>query len=150
MQGTGDEKPEKDSMITRTHKVTDFRRKFLFAAMVFLMACSSEPTDDPVPFLPFPDIVINVNLPEYIALKNTGGYKVINGGVRGLIVYHVNANTYHAFERNCTFRPNEACATVDVHVSGLYMVDSCCGSTFDFSGSPTTGPAWRPLVKYET
>ena len=121
---------------------------FLF---IIISACSQSRSDDPVPFIPFVDIVINLNLPEYISLRTDGGYKQIDGGVRGIIVYRVSSTTYMAYERNCSFRPNEACATVNVHTSGLYMVDPCCSSSFSFSdGSPTGGPAWRPLVRYRT
>jgi nitrite reductase/ring-hydroxylating ferredoxin subunit len=107
--------------------------------------------DDPVPYIPFVDIVINLNLPEYFSLQTDGGYKQISGGVRGIIVYRINSSTYAAYERNCSFRPNEACATVNVHNSGLFMEDPCCGSSFNFNdGNPTGGPAWRPLVSYRT
>jgi hypothetical protein len=122
----------------------------LICAVIFFNHCSTDPVDDPIPFQPFPEIIINVNLPENLILRNTGGFKAVNGGVRGIILYRMNTNQYHAFERNCTFRPNEACATVDVHISGLYMNDSCCNSTFDFNGIPTGGPAWRPLRQYRT
>lgn len=109
-------------------------------------------TDDPIPWLSFPEIVINLNLPEYAALRLDGGIKVINdGGVRGLIVYRINASSFHAYERNCSFRPNESGATVDVHTSNLYLTDYSCGSTFSLEeGSPTGGPAWRPLRQYHT
>ncbi|MCK6616983.1 MAG: hypothetical protein L6Q51_05005 [Cyclobacteriaceae bacterium] len=83
-------------------------------------------------------------------LNTDGNSKYFNGGVRGIIVHRVNASTYRAFERNCSFQPNEACATVGVHVSTLFMEDSCCGSTFNFNGDPTGGPAWRPLRQYQT
>ncbi|HNP96083.1 MAG TPA: hypothetical protein PKJ63_10655, partial [Cyclobacteriaceae bacterium] len=47
--------------------------------------------------------------------------------------------------------PNEACATVEVHSSGLFMIDPCCGSSFSFEdGMPSGGPAWRPLRQYRT
>jgi Rieske Fe-S protein len=113
-----------------------------------LLACSSSGSDDPVPRVSFPPIFINLNLPEYIALRSNGGYKSISGGVRGIIIYRESSTTYYAFERNCTFHPNEACATVEVHSSGLYMTDTCCGSIFDFKGNPTGGPAVRPLLRY--
>ena len=75
----------------------------------------------------------------------------IDGGVRGIILYRVDATTYLAYERNCSFQPNEACSTVDVHISKLYMFDSCCGSSFDFpNGFPLGGAAWRPLRQYRT
>ncbi|MFZ6012485.1 MAG: hypothetical protein ACOYXT_19235, partial [Bacteroidota bacterium] len=83
-----------------------------------------------------------------------GGHKLITsseGGVQGIIVYRINASSYVAYERNCSYHPNDACVTVEVHPSNLYMYDPCCSSSFDFStGQPTGGPAWRPLRQYET
>ncbi|HPM30087.1 MAG TPA: hypothetical protein PLJ60_07100, partial [Chryseolinea sp.] len=72
-------------------------------------------------------------------------------GVRGIILYRKDVATYIAYERNSSFHPNEACATVDVHNSNLYMIDICSNSTFDFStGIPTSGPAITPLRRYVT
>ncbi len=119
--------------------------------IVFISACSPQRSDDPVPFFPFLDIVINLNFPEFISLRSDGGYVQVNGGVRGIIVYRANSSTYLAYERNCSFRPNEACATVNIHTSGLFMIDPCCNSNFNFSdGNPSGGPAWRPLAQYRT
>lgn len=114
-------------------------------------ACEPNLSDDQIPYVAFNDIIINLNLPEYINLRTDGGHKEISGGVRGIILYRVNSTTYRAYERNCSFQPNEACATVNVHTSGLFMTDPCCGSNFNFSdGNPSGGPAWRPLVRYRT
>jgi len=118
--------------------------------LLLFLGCSPDLSDDPIPFSAFADITINLTLPEYSTLSTNGGHKNINGGIRGIIIYRVNASTYYAFERNCSYQPNQACATTDVHASGLYMTDSCCGSTFDFQGNPTGGPAWRPLGRYQT
>ena len=127
-------------------------RKIIFwFLLIVITACKPNLSDDPVPFIPFLDVVINLNLPEFVGLRTDGGYAQVNGGVRGIILYRVNSSTYMAYERNCSFHPNEACATVNVHNSGLFMVDPCCGSNFSFSdGNPTGGPAWRPLVRYRT
>ncbi|QOI96989.1 MAG: hypothetical protein HRU69_05560 [Flammeovirgaceae bacterium] len=119
-------------------------------ALAAFLNCSPDLTDDPIPPATFADIFINLNLPENLVLNTDGNSKYFNGGVRGIIVHRVNASTYRAFERNCSFQPNEACATVGVHISTLYMEDSCCGSTFNFNGDPTGGPAWRPLRQYQT
>ncbi len=117
---------------------------FLFAA------CSENLVDDPIPFVAFPEEVITLSLVP--ALQQDGGHYLVNGkGVRGIIVHRVNSTTFRAFERNCSFQPNEACATVDVHTTGLFMLDACCGSNFDFpNGNPTGGPAFRPLRQYRT
>jgi len=122
-----------------------FKKRLLL--LLFLISCSPDLVDDPIPFLPFPDI--NIVLPNYAALSSDGGYILINdGGVRGIILYRKNASTYLAFERNCSYKPNDACATVEVHSSTLFMNDTCCGSSFSFEGIPTGGPAWRPLQQY--
>jgi hypothetical protein len=119
---------------------------------VLLFSCGSdERVDDPIPFERFDDIVININLPSYTALKIDGGHVVIpdgviNAGVRGIIVYRENATTFRAFEQNCSFQPQDACATVDAFA--LYMQDSCCGSIFNYDGDATGGLAWRPLQQY--
>jgi hypothetical protein len=96
------------------------------------------------------DQVCNLGLPAYSSLRVDGGYKEMNNiGLRGVIVYRVSATTFRAYERNCSYHPNEAGSTVSIHTSGLYMEDSSCGSTFNFSdGQPTGGPAWRPLRQY--
>ena len=131
-----------------------FVRKKIFhiIAMFFVAACGQEMTDDPIPWQPFDIIQLNLNLPEYIGLRTDGSHIYLNnGGVRGIILYHQTGSNYFAYERNCSFEPNSACATVEVHVSTLYMFCPCCSSSFDLAtGYPTGGPAWRPLRQYET
>ena len=119
---------------------------FLFTA---LLSCSSDDRiDDPIPFQSFADFDININLPAYTALKVDGGYKEFsNLGVRGIIIYRENATTFRAFEQNCSFQPQDACATVKPF--SIYMQDACCGSVFNYDGEPTGGLAWRPLGQYE-
>lgn len=120
--------------------------------LLSLVACTRDLSDDPIPIIFFADVVIELGLPAYNSLKTDGGYKELStGGVRGIIIYRVNSATYFAYERNCSYRPNEACATVSVHNSGLFMTDPCCNSSFNFSdGNPSGGPAWRQLQRYRT
>lgn len=120
--------------------------------LLLISGCGRELTDDFIPITSFPDIILQLNLPENNSLQVDGGHRQLStGGIRGIIVYRINSSTYVAYERNCSFRPNEACATVDIHSSGLFMIDSCCGSNFSLTdGSPTGGPAWRPLNRYRT
>jgi len=37
-----------------------------------------------------------------------------------------------------------------VDQSTLFLIDTCCNSTFDFNGFPTGGPATLPLRQYKT
>ncbi|HMV10163.1 MAG TPA: hypothetical protein PK325_08790 [Cyclobacteriaceae bacterium] len=119
-----------------------------------LASCGSDnPVDDPIPFQPFADVVINYSLPAYSALQIDGGHitipysKSVPAGIKGLIVYRENSTTFRAFEQNCSFQPNDACASVQAYA--LYMQDACCGSIFNYEGEPTGGLAFRPLGQYE-
>lgn len=120
-------------------------------SLAAVWGCEPDLTDDPIPWQPFDIIQINLNLPEYVALRTDGGSKTIAGGVRGIIVYHQSGSKYIAYEANCSYQPNSACATVRVHDSTLFLTCDCCSSNFDFiTGYPTGGPAWRPLRRYYT
>jgi hypothetical protein len=125
-------------------------QRFFTLVLILAISCTPDLYDDPIPPATFADISINLSQPAYLALNSDGGSLDMDGGVRGLIVHRKNATTYLAFERNCSYQPNAACATVDVHSSTFFMLDSCCGSSFDFDGNPTGGPAWRPLRQYQT
>jgi len=107
--------------------------------------------DEPIPFANFPEITINLTFPQYGMLKSDGGYVEIDGGVRGIIVYRMDATTFFAYERNCPYRPTEACARVDVDISKIFLIDRCCGSTFGFADAYVTGgPARYSLRRYRT
>lgn len=126
-------------------------RKFGFIFLISLSSCEPQLIDDPIPFVPFDDFEINLNLPEYFQLKTIGGSLYVNSiGVRGVIVYRKSSNEILAFERNCSYQPANACATVEVHSSSLFLEDVCCRSHFNFDGQPSGGPAWRPLRQYIT
>lgn len=125
-------------------------QRYLQLVFLLLVACSPDMSDDQIPYQPFPNIVLNLNLPENFALKSKGSVKLVNGGIRGIIVYCEDVGVYHAYERNCSYHPNDACATVNVDNSNLFMIDPCCGSSFEFAtGNPTGGAAWRPLQEYQ-
>jgi nitrite reductase/ring-hydroxylating ferredoxin subunit len=146
-----EEKVVRAFMIIRSHKCSLLAKQWVAVILIGLVGCTPDLSDDQIPYQPFPDININLNLPDNIALKSKGISKEINGGTRGIILYCQEIGVYYAYERNCSYHPNDACATVNVDNSKLFMVDPCCGSTFDFStGNPMGGIAWRPLLKYRT
>lgn len=128
------------------------RRTWHIALLYALFSCDPQLTDDPIPLVAFQDQVCNLGLPLYSGLRVDGGIVMVNNiGVRGVIVYRVNETTFRAYERNCSYHPNEAGSTVEVHSSNLYITDPSCGSSFNLTdGQPTGGPAWRPLRQYRT
>ena len=135
-------------MITRLKYITNPLALFLLLSTVFL-GCDDTFVEDGIPQV-YVEEIINLDNFQFNALNNLGGTVYINGGVRGIIVYRKNLTEYTAFERNCTFQPMSDCATVSVDESSLFLLDSCCSSTFDFGGFPTGGPADIPLRIYNT
>ncbi|RTQ45932.1 hypothetical protein EJV47_23665 [Hymenobacter gummosus] len=94
--------------------------------------------------------VINLSTVQAATLRFDNGYIYLNAGVRGVVVIRQNAQQYLAFERNCPYRPYDACAKVSMDRSGFFLADSCCSSRFDLRGQLTSGPATRPLRQYIT
>ena len=143
MQATWAAKPEKDFMIMRKIKLS--------LCLLMLATWARGQADEPIPYATFSEIIVNLNYPQFRLLKADGGFVEIDGGVRGIIVYRENANTFIAYERNCPYEAIESCARVEADLSRLFLIDRCCGSTFSFSdGYPMKGPASRPLRKYRT
>ena len=125
---------------------------FLVLLILTPLGCEPQMVDDPIPLATFNDVVINLSLPSFSKLRIDGGiYAIDNIGIRGVFVYRVNATTFHAYERNCSYHPNEAGSTINIHSSNLFFQDPSCNSNFNFEeGNPTGGPAWRPLRRYHT
>jgi hypothetical protein len=131
-----------------------FIRKFLIAFFLALQAsvlyqCKEDIYLDEIPIV-YVEEIINLNNFEYSQLNNIGGFVYIEGGIRGIIIYRKSLDKYLAFEQNCPYQPYDECALVKVDQSTLFMVDSCCSSTFDFEGYPTGGPARVPMRQYRT
>ena len=104
------------------------------------------------------NIIPNVKVDFRIQASELSGvgsaiYTQENYGVRGIIIYHKNTNEYVAFERACSYRPNDNCAVVHLNneVNPSFLKDSCCNSSFLLEdGTPFSGPALLPLKQYST
>lgn len=126
----------------------------ILSTCIFIFSCGADDrVDDPIPFVSFPDIVFNINLPAYSALQIDGGHTTIssfNGqpvGIRGIVIYRENATTFRAFEQTCSFQPYEPSSNVQPFAT--YMRCSGCSSDFNYDGDTMgNGPAWRPLGQY--
>lgn len=121
-----------------------------------LAACNSADTTQTIPSISF-STQINVTNQQYQALRFVNGVVTLpasgiaGGGIKGLLIVRVDAATYLAFERNCPYRPYDACSLVGLdRGSRLFLRDTCCASQFDFRGFVTGGPATRPLRQYTT
>lgn len=124
-------------------------KHLLILLIPVLMACKKDKENTQVPRIPT-DVTINLNLPEYNALINPGGWVYVNGGSRGIIVYRLSTDEFTAFDRHCTYRIPEGCR-IDVQDGTIAKDEECCESEFEFiSGTPVSGPAEAALQRYNT
>jgi len=145
MPGLLGKKPDADF----TNTIDCFMRNgLILSALLVIGACEPQVVDT-IPFV-FVEIDINLNNAEYQDLQRDKGYVYILGGVKGIIIYRENSETYRAFERNSPVNPTLACAVVDVDASSLFIIDPCSGATFDFDGNPINGISPLPLYQYIT
>lgn len=98
------------------------------------------------------DITINLNLPEYNALINPGGWLYLTGGSRGIIVYRISNDEFVAYDRHCTYNVPQRCRVSVIEDSGITAKDEeCCGSVFDlYTGGVLEGPAQLGLQSFRT
>jgi uncharacterized lipoprotein YehR (DUF1307 family) len=62
----------------------------LAITLIFVLArCgkSNNGQQNDVPSVPV-NITVNMNLPEYLILQSQGGWAYLNGGVKGIVLYH--------------------------------------------------------------
>jgi nitrite reductase/ring-hydroxylating ferredoxin subunit len=123
---------------------------FLFLATVLAasLSCRKEASNHTIPDVSV-DIYIYINNPSYIDLTVVGGWKYVPGGIRGVLVYRKSNSEFIAFERNCTYQPDEPCSTVIVDKNNIVATDTCCRSEFLLTdGSVIKAPASLPLKVY--
>lgn len=124
------------------------KKTLLIFCVIFFMLQSCDRNNN------IPDVYVQFQIP----LSEIGGigqaiYTNENYGVKGIIIYHEGFNNYLAYERACSYAPQESCEKVELDnlLAPSFLIDSCCGSIFFLSdGTPTAGPASLPLKQYYT
>ena len=104
-----------------------------------LFSCNSNDIDDQSLLPNFPvNETIFLNNPEYINLQVVGGWAYAQGGISGIIIYHMSTNSYIAFERSAPHYTPQACSKMVVENS-MIMVCPCDDSEFNIlNGAPLT------------
>ncbi len=121
----------------------------IFSFMFFSSCNNQEPLSSRIPFRQV-DLQVDTKSALNKELLVNGGYKIFVGGYKGIIIYRESSSVFRAFERSCTFQPEKECEIIEVDGSGLFFIDKCCNSTYDFSGNVTGGPAPERLLEYQT
>lgn len=123
-------------------------------ALLFLLALScknkTSDTDSVIPNVPV-NFLVNLDDNRYFNLKNDGGFVNISGiGVKGIILYRINATNYTAFERASPVNPYGACNIITMDPSRIFLEDTCANAKFDLQGNSSDGVSAYPLKKYFT
>ena len=124
---------------------------FYLGLLVFgLLGCKQETEPQAI----IPDVPVReqvyLNTIEASALRNQGGFLLIEGGYKGIVVAYTFEDEFVAYERACPHDPESSCPGVLPDETGLKLVDSCCGSAFSLNYNYVlSGPARNPLKEYE-
>jgi nitrite reductase/ring-hydroxylating ferredoxin subunit len=131
-----------------------------FLLLLGSLACKKDnpvQNADEIPNVPV-NLTVNMDLPQHFDLQQPGQWKQYDGGVKGIVVYHSYDGQFYAFDRNCSYKPFDACAVLEVEDNNLYFhcgktvndtFTKCCDSRFELSsGFPVEGPATKPLKIY--
>ena len=123
------------------------RTWFSFLILFALTSCkdTNNPVYNKVPYVyVYEEIYLNSIEAQQLNLRD-GAYTYHKGGVKGIIVYRVNAGKYLAFER---FSTATGQCQVRVDQSGFYILDTCTNTQFLWDGSTVRGVAPYPLKQY--
>lgn len=123
----------------------------LFAVfLTFSIACRDEENNN----IPLVEVNFqrNLNEPDLLNLQTIGGWVMVSGGSRGIILYRVSSTEIKAYDRHCTFQPSSTSALVSVDANNFTASDQSCGSSFQLNnnGSVSSPPAVTPLKSYTT
>jgi nitrite reductase/ring-hydroxylating ferredoxin subunit len=124
-----------------------FRNLILTVALICFISCKDSNTVQGT----YVDTYIYLSEPTSVQLNAVGGWIYSAGGLKGLIIYRRSTNEFTAYDRQCTYDPNESCSILQVLSATLTVVDSCCGSQFSIvNGGVTKGPASQSMIQYRT
>ena len=125
--------------------------------LVVLLSCKSDRTDRN-PFLQEINFRfdINLNLPRYSPLTNTGNVVYINSaevGTRGVFVINAGFDQYRVFEASCPNHAPEDCSTMSF--SG--QLATCACEEYEYSlftgqqlNRPDDGNRYYDMLEYNT
>lgn len=127
---------------------------FIFAlGSIGISSCNKDKNNgySNIPNVPV-DIYIFTNDPQFFNLSIVGGWGYLQGGSRGILVYHASNNEYTALERHCPHDATLSNSIADIDSSN-YVLAQCrtCASKYVlFDGSVSSGPANIALKRYRT
>jgi hypothetical protein len=121
----------------------------ILALIILLLLVVPGCDKDNQPLIPY--VYVNLQLyPDSMDLIPIGGYRYVDGGYRGIVIYRILREQFAVYERCCPYDPEKPGARVIVDPSGNTCVDSVCMSKFIlYDGTPYgDGPSPYSLMQY--
>lgn len=127
--------------------------------VMLLVNCTKNNVNpDPIPDVPV-TITVNMSNPSHSHLLDAGSISYETGGVKGVVIVHsLIDDQFYAFDRCCSYKPNDACSRVELDSSGFQFrcgesklggFVNCCSSRFSMEGQVASGPATYVLKQYQ-
>lgn len=132
-------------------KNMNFKLMKIVLTLLILVSVSSSCEDKDM-IIPYVYVHFEVYLddPNRQDLIPIGGTTFVDGyGHRGILIYHYSNEEYWAYDRACTYHPNENCSITDGS-NWSTVACSCCDSEYSLfsDGLVSKGPAKFALHKY--
>lgn len=124
------------AFINKPESIT-MRKLLLLCLLISTFSCEKNDTDDLLQDISV-DVVIDLNLPQYIDLQTPTGWVYTNGGLKGILIQNIGVGNppYKAFERAC---PNNDCVSPMTFDGSLKLTCKCDASEYSIiDGSPQT------------
>jgi len=112
------------------------RKLLLLFLIISNFSCEKNETTDILPNVPV-NIIVNLDLPQFIKLKTPPNWEYVNGGIKGILIQSTGLTPpYKAYDRAC---PNNDCTSAMVFDGSLKMKCPCDNSEYSIiDGSPQT------------
>ena len=115
----------------------DMRKLLLLILLIPFLSCEKNDTNDILPNVPV-NVIIDLNLPQYIDLQTPSGWSYASGGLKGILIQNtgIGSQPFKAFDRAC---PNNDCNSPMIFDGSLKFKCPCDDSEYSIiDGSPQT------------
>ena len=115
----------------------DMRNLLLLILLIPFLSCEKNDINNLLPNVPV-NVIIDLNLPQYIDLQTPSGWSYTNGGLKGILIQNtgIGSQPFKAFDRAC---PNNDCNSPMLFDGSLKFKCPCDDSEYSIiDGSPQT------------
>ena len=113
------------------------RKLLLLILIIPFFSCEKNDMNDILPNIPV-NVIIDLNLPQYIDLQTPSGWTYASGGLKGILIQNtgIGSQPFKAFDRAC---PNNDCNSPMIFDGSLKFKCPCDDSEYSIiDGSPQT------------